>query len=180
MERWRDVPGWAGFYQVSNRGRVRSVDRVTNNGSAQGKLCKGQILATHDSHRGRKYQVVKFSKAQKSHTQKVHRLVAQAFVPNPENKPHVAHIDNDPTNNHASNLEWVTHDENMRWMSGLGRDNSPKGEVHKFSKLRTEQVKQIKNLLAQKSMTQRAIAEQFGVHETCISSIKLGKTWKHV
>ena len=93
-------------YEVSNMGNVRSVDRFVNcNGGVAFK--KGKILKKYLSKRG--YYVVNLSIKQ----YKVHRLVAEAFIPNPDNKPQVDHINTDKTDNRVENLRWVTNKENM-------------------------------------------------------------------
>jgi hypothetical protein len=97
-EIWKDIEGYEGLYQVSNFGRVKRV--VTNRILKQAKQHGGSML-------------VRLSKNGKPHTCTVHRLAAQAFIPNPENKPQVNHIDEDKTNNMIPNLEWVTAKENI-------------------------------------------------------------------
>lgn len=93
-------------YEISNMGNVRSVDRFVNcNGGVAFK--KGKILKNYLSKRG--YYVVNLSIKQ----YKVHRLVAEAFIPNPDNKPQIDHINTDKTDNRVENLRWVTNKENM-------------------------------------------------------------------
>lgn len=109
-EIWKDIEGFEGRYQVSNLGRVMSL--VTNHGKPQRKL-KPQYERT--------YLYVNLSIKDKVHTKDVHRMVAKAFVPNPDTKPMVNHIDGSKLNNNASNLEWVTCSENHKhaYASGL-------------------------------------------------------------
>ncbi len=113
-EIWKDIEGFEGRYQVSNLGRVMSL--MTNHGKLQRKL-KPQ----HE----RNYLYVNLSVKDKGHTKDVHRMVAKAFVPNPDNKPMVNHIDGSKLNNNASNLEWVTCSENHKhaYASGLRTSN---------------------------------------------------------
>lgn len=96
-EIWKDIEGYDGFYQVSNLGRVKSV---------KSKYLR-KLNLTHDG-----YCKINLSSNGETHWFRVHRLVAQAFIPNPENKPEVNHIDEDKTNNNVDNLEWVTRKEN--------------------------------------------------------------------
>lgn len=105
-EIWKDIEGYEGLYQVSNLGRVQSVDRL----DGSNHRLKGKIRST--SIRPNGYEKVILSKNSKRKGHSVHRLVAQAFIPNPENKPQVNHIDENQTNNMASNLEWSTAKEN--------------------------------------------------------------------
>ena len=102
MEIWRDIEGFEGIYQVSSLGRVKSLG---NNKSRQEKILK--LRSDRDG-----YLNVGLHKERKIKICRVHRLVAQAFIPNLENKPQVNHKDEDKTNNKVENLEWVTCKEN--------------------------------------------------------------------
>ena len=111
-EIWKDIVGYEGLYQVSNFGRVKSLDRIvyTANGIRKyhGKILK-QIL---DSQKF--YFLVRLSKYGIVRIFQVHRLVAQTFIPNPENKPQVNHIDGNKKNNCLNNLEWNSRSENQQ------------------------------------------------------------------
>ena len=110
-EIWRPVIGYEGFYDVSNLGNVRSIKRNGTN---------GVTLALVDEKDG--YKIVCLMKLGKRVNKKVHRLVAEAFILNAENKPCVNHKDNDRKNNQLTNLEWVTVAENNRHMVSQGRN----------------------------------------------------------
>lgn len=103
MEQWRDIPGYDGLYQVSNTGRIRKGEK---------------IKAQRKDHGG--YLTVWLSKHSEMKCLKVHRLVALAFVPNPERKRTVNHIDGNKQNNRAENLEWATHSENITHANNTG------------------------------------------------------------
>lgn len=103
-EIWKDVNGYEGLYQVSNLGRVKSLENRSNH--------KKEMIMRFAKIKG--YNKVTLSKNSESKSYPVHRLVATAFIENPDNKPHVNHIDGDKTNNNADNLEWVTDSENIR------------------------------------------------------------------
>ena len=114
VEQWKDIRGYEGKYQVSSLGRVRSLDRTITRAASRvrgpynAKL-KGKILSLVHGTGG--YLLVPLGKDSLSN--RVHRLVAEAFIPNPEGKPFVNHIDGDVTNNEISNLEWCTNQENQ-------------------------------------------------------------------
>ena len=170
IERWMPVSGYGGTYEVSDHGRVRSLDHV----DARGRLRFGRML--HFG--GDDYRLVILCHLGHRKMMKVHRLVALAFVQNPDGKPHVNHKDCDTKNNHHSNLEWVTNLENMRhaWRNGLRRNCH--GENHCRAKLKTEQVAEIMWLVD--SMSERKIAKRYGVSRGAIKRIKSGRGWKHV
>ena len=110
-EEWRDIKGYEGYYQVSNAGRVRSLDRYVNSKFNNKILRKGSLMKLQKSHKG--YMVIILHKEGTIKTFQVHRLVATAFIPNPHNLPQVNHIDTDKTNNKPENLEWITNEDNM-------------------------------------------------------------------
>ena len=104
-EIWRDIEGYKGKYQVSNMGRVKSLNY--NNTGKEG------IMEPHDNGKG--YLRVQLCKDGKGKWYRINRLVAQAFLPNPNNLPEVNHIDKDKTNNKVENLEWCTTQYNVEY-----------------------------------------------------------------
>ena len=111
QEVWRDIPKYEGLYQVSNCGQIRSLDRVVRGGYAGSYVRKGALKKQSADEEG--YLNVCLYKDGKPNMFRVHRLVAEAFIPNPENKPEVNHKDSRTDNNCADNLEWCTRSENM-------------------------------------------------------------------
>ena len=110
IEEWKDIEGFEGLYQVSNTGKVKSLDRyVSMHGGLYHK--KERILKFGGTKKNGHATVV-LHKEKVGYPKLVHRLVAAAFVPNPDNKPVVDHIDTDLQNNNADNLRWVTQKEN--------------------------------------------------------------------
>lgn len=116
-EVWKDIKGFEGLYQVSNLGRVRSLERYKNNHSVS-QYCPQCILIPWLNDKG--YNIVKLSKNNKKTHKRIHRLVASAFVQNPENKNYVNHIDGNKTNNSTKNLEWCTLSENTKHAYKIG------------------------------------------------------------
>ena len=114
-EEWRAVAGYEGLYEVSNLGRVRSlgrtINRMTRWGTVKPYTIKPRILKPLHS-QGDYCYVHLFDKDGTSTNHKVHRLVAKAFVPNPDNLNEVNHIDEDKDNNRADNLEWCSSSYN--------------------------------------------------------------------
>lgn len=114
IEVWKDVVGYEEYYQVSNLGNIKSKDRrVPTRGGVRTALRKGKILTQIPKRNN--YMVVSLTRNVGDKKQPlVHRIVASAFLPNPENRPQVNHIDGNKANNKVSNLEWCTALENTR------------------------------------------------------------------
>lgn len=102
-EIWKDIAGWEGRYKVSNLGRVLSYNRPNGH--------KDAIVVPHPNEKG--YLMVHLYRKPVSKTVKVHKLVAEAFIPNPAHLPEVNHIDGDKSNNRVDNLEWMTRKANV-------------------------------------------------------------------
>lgn len=109
-EIWKDIKGYEGLYQVSNFGNVKSVDRISKHSNGDLTL-KGKLLKSVKNSRG--YLQVDLCKNGKIKKILIHRLVAQTFLPNPDNKPHIDHINTITTDNRVINLRWVTQKENI-------------------------------------------------------------------
>lgn len=107
---WKDVPDYEGLYQVSSTGLVRSLDRYVNSKGGSRALIKGRMMKLSVDADG--YYGVGLTKDKHQKGFRVNRLVAEAFIPNPDNLPVVHHIDCDITNNCVENLKWVTVQEN--------------------------------------------------------------------
>lgn len=122
-EIWKNINGYEGYYQVSNMGRVRSLDRYVNNEGARNEskliFVKGKILKPHDA--GQEHLTVCLMRDGVGKVCYIHRLVLEAFTDNPDNLPCINHKDEDPYNNELTNLEWCTHKYNTNYGTCIQR-----------------------------------------------------------
>jgi hypothetical protein len=168
IERWLPVVGWEGIYEVSNLGRVRSLDRMLPDGRRR----KGQLMNTRLQHG---YPISQLCRNGKYTHKLVHSLVAEAFIgPRPKGKV-VNHKDHIKWHPAVWNLEYVTYSENF-WHTYKVRPYQFRGGGHR--KLNTEKVRLIRQLLLTK--TNGAVAREMGVTIYSINRISSGATWKHV
>lgn len=112
-EKWLPIKGYEGRYEVSDRGRVRSLDRVEIQKNGVARLRKGKILYLKKNNKG--YRSVGLSKDYNHTFHLVHRLVAIAFIPNPLNLECINHKDCNPLNNTVDNIEWCTYQYNSTY-----------------------------------------------------------------
>ena len=162
-EVWRDVPGYEGLYMVSDMGNVLSLGG--RKGSEPMKVLRQSLMSSG-------YKKVCLRKNGAAKNVSVHRMVAAAFVPNPNNKSEVNHKDGDKHNNMASNLEWVTKSENALHASRvLGRKG--RGVEHSVKLTANEAVE-----IFRSSEPTASLAAKYGVSDTMIRRIKQGKSWK--
>lgn len=154
-EQWMPIPGHEGDYEISNFGRVKS-------------LIKGRIMALTNND-GYLYVKLRGGKHKR-----VHRVVAQVFIPNPENKPGVNHINGNKQDNRVSNLEWVTAKENMRHAMELGLiPKKPNNQPVRYPKGYLQQ-KRVDQLAKDGTFiktwdSQKIAAKTLGILGTCIS-----------
>ena len=118
-EIWKDIPGYEGYYQASNLGNIKSLPKFKKIFENKKYKTKTKILCVEKNSRG--YNRVWLIKNGERKRFFVHRLIAETFIPNPENKPCVNHIDCNIENNKADNLEWCTQKENSEYAVSLGR-----------------------------------------------------------
>lgn len=118
IEVWKPVVGYEGLYEVSSFGRVRSIDRITTNSLGRKYFSKGVILKWALNRGG--YPIVGLSLHGKYYSRTIHRLVAEAFIGNPNNLPSINHKDEDKTNNKVENLEFCT----VKYNNNYGNHNT--------------------------------------------------------
>ena len=160
-EIWKDVDKYPN-YQVSNFGRARTKTRIVECFRTKFKTLNGQLLHPSTDKKGYKRISLRDGKRQK--TADLHRLVALAHIPNPENKPFINHIDGNPGNNHISNLEWCTREENQQHAKYILKRKFGT-QCQKIRCLETgKEYESIKNAW-----------RDTGVHWTCIAKVLKGK-----
>lgn len=185
MEIWKKIKNYSN-YEVSSLGRVRSIDRKSNwahHGLSGKSKLKGKVLKGVPRKKSKNLTYIQYglSKKNKIKVYYAHRLVAQAFIPNPLNKKQVNHIDGDGTNNKVNNLEWVTASENgLHAYKFLGRTVWHKGMVGK----RTPTAKAVlqkdlnNNLIKQWDCASDAV-RKFGFDSGSITKTCQGKQKSH-
>jgi len=169
-ELWKKVEeeGYKGLYEVSNFGRVRS-----NHGRK--RFLTGSVAGTG------KYKYIIFRKNNKIKGKYMHRLVAEAFLPNPQSKPQVNHKDGNRLNNHVDNLEWCTCGENHKhaYRLGLRKRLNREGENNGNAKLNKHQVARIRLIReVAPSLGYRRISKMFDISTATIRDILKNRTWK--
>jgi hypothetical protein len=178
-ENWKPVPDWGEFYEVSDHGRVKSLARRMIDKKGLPWLREASILNTSVTVRG--YPTVSLQAPGRPRwCVTVHRLVASAFIPNPDGLPFVNHKDSDRTNNSVSNLEWCTHQENVAHAKAAGRlTGRPRGHISEKRGFTDDEIRQVRALKL-KGISEREIADKFGVGPTDINYIVKGKTYVNV
>jgi hypothetical protein len=166
---WKDINNFDGSYQVNNLGQVKSVSRLRNGNAIyqlQDTIFKPSIC--------RGYYEVKLTKNKRKIHKLVHRLVAEAFIPNPDNKPFINHMNGNKTDNRVENLEWCTAQENMNHAINTGLINK-NGENHFAAKLTNKQAEEIRSLYGK--IKQSEIAKLFNISPQIVNQIIKNKKY---
>lgn len=184
-EVWRQIVGYENWYEVSNLGRVRSLDRIIIYKNGRKRKHKSKYLNSSSCY---KYPiVVLYSKNKLGKIFLIHRLVAEHFIPNPNRKKTVNHKNGNKKDNRAENLEWSSYKENNihALKNGL-RKKSGEGEKSPYHKLTKEDVLSIRKKYKKgindtnRGYSLYMLADEYGVGSTTIFSIIKRKTWKHI
>jgi hypothetical protein len=176
-EIWKDILGYEGVYQISSKGRVKSLgwNRVRSRGRISHRA--DILLKQTITHRGYKRVELNLKGSAKKFV--IHRLVAIAFISNPSNKPEVNHIDGNKENNDISNLEWCTSKENKSHAFVNGLSHQVYGEKHVQAKLSLNDVIEIKRKFASGDFkNQTKVSKIYNVSRATIRSIVNNVNWK--
>ncbi len=167
MEVWQNIAGFEGLYQISNFGRVKSLSR-------KGRPKEIFLKQTKDKHG---YLMVCLCKNSIPYTKRIHSLVANHLVPNPNDSPVVNHLNGIKTDNKVENLEWVTAAQNQQHSFRMGLQKMGKGSENPNAILTLEQVKEIRRLYVPTKYSQRRLAKEFNVSRSCIDDIVTNRNW---
>jgi len=180
-EIWKKIKNTNNIYLISNKGRLKTLN-WRNSG-------KEVIMKPAPDKKGYLRTVIIIDNKPK--TIKLHRLVAETFINNPENKPQVNHVDCNKQNNMVNNLEWVTPQENFlhsvehlkqkSFVKNIGKTSNLKhliGEQIGTSKLTIKEVKEIRNKFIPRVYTRKILANEYNVKESTIKDIILKKSWR--
>lgn len=175
QEQWKPVVDYEGVYEVSDQGRVRSVDRWVVDRLGKARLCKGRVL--RPALNGRGYLIVALWKNGKGKTAQVHRLVAKTFLgPCPSEKI-VCHGRGGRLDNRLENLSYGIPSQNNK--EDRRRDGTANiGEAHPRAKITEAIAIEILNLKGK--MLQADIAKRFGISQQTVSAIQAGRQWPHL
>jgi hypothetical protein len=169
IEQWKPIPGFTN-YECSNTGRVRGIKRVKIDTVGRRRVFPSIIIKPIVNHNG--YHLVNLYSPNIS-SQRVHRLIALAFMPNPNNHSQVNHINGIKSDNRVENLEWCTPSENVIHAVKHGLKRGVKGEKSNLSKLKESDVAEIRR----SSRPQKELALQYSISISAISNIVNNKTW---
>lgn len=175
-EIWKDVPKFEGIYAVSNTGKVKVLTHKVIRKDGKPYTCKEKILKPHQT---KGYLQATLSVEGTRFFYGVHRLVALAFIPNPQNKPEVNHKDGNKLNNCLDNLEWVTTSENIHHAFDTGL----KTPVYGNRKLTDDNIRFIKNAYENRTSRfwgKKKIAKDLNISMSAIDMILQGKTWGNI
>ena len=175
-DEWRDIVGYEGLYQISKQGQVKRLERA----ATDGRLIREKILNRRISPSGYYRVNMRKNGGRKCHL--VHRLVPEAFIPNPGTKPFINHIDGDKLNSVVENLEWVTPKENVDHAISVGlmKEIPPcslQGESNPRHKITRKMAEKIRELYASGNYTLKQIADMYCVDKCTVWDIKENRTW---
>lgn len=175
-EIWKDVPGYEGIYQVTNNGRVRSLDRYVDTKNNSKRFCGGKEIILKPNPWG--YLSIALYSHQKSYTTTVHVLVAITFIGPRPPKLEVNHKNGIKTDNRVENLEYVTASENQLHAIRTGLVKRRFGSNGRNVVLTEDKVKEILEL--KDILSQDKLAKKFNVSRGCITDIYYGFTWNEI
>jgi len=178
-ENWKDIKGYEGLYQVSNLGRVKSLERYCDDSIGRHRLLKERILKPGlTGNKKHNHKTVCFREDNAPYYYLVHRLVLIAFSGDCPEGMEASHLDGDSLNNNKDNLSWETHKENNDRRIGHGTDQF--GERNPRSKFTDAEIIKMREKYSDRRISLKEIGKIYNVNGSCIGDILSRRTWRHV
>jgi len=180
IENWIEIPDYMDYAEVSDQGRVRTLDRIVAHKRYGTMMLKGKILHTSQNRKG--YLRTNLNTNGKTESHLIHRLVARAFLPpQPTPEHQINHKDGDKTNNKPSNIEWVTAQGNSdhAWDIGLCKKETSQGINNGRARLSADQVLEIRDM-HKNGLNGMEISEKLSISNGTIYNIINKRTWKNL
>lgn len=176
QERWKPIPGYRGYYEISDQGQIRSLTRIIIHKNGLKYILRGKVLKPTPNGKG--YQTVSLYKNSKRKNFYLHRLVLLTFVGPCPPKMECCHKNGDNTDNRRANLRYGTPVSNNADKKRHG--THIEGSLQGSSVLTEKLVVRIRNTYAKGSTSCKQLAEEYGVYPQTIHNVLTRKTWKHV
>jgi hypothetical protein len=181
VEEWKDIPNYIGIYKGSNFGRIKSLFRYKKGRNNSKIPVLEKIMKNHANHLG--YVRIRLSNNDKGKCFLSHRITAELFIPNPENKPQVNHKGEKPdtTDNAVWMIEWATNGENQIHAYQNNLQPSKKGTANNKTKFTDDQILAIRRLhRINPNVSRKGLSYKLGVGLSCICHIITRRTWSHI
>lgn len=178
-EEWKSIRGYKGYYEASNLGRIRSLDRWVKDKNNKPMFFKGKLLSNRGLDKDG-YVLNILVKSGERKTVKVHRIIAQTFLKKLKGKNQVNHIDGIKNNNVVTNLEWVNSSENQKHAIDKLKIKVLKGEEIGNSVLTEELVLELREVKRKYNYSYTKLQEMYGVNRSTIHLAVTGKNWSHI
>jgi hypothetical protein len=177
MEIWKDIPGYEGFYQASNLGRIKSLARIECRKSGASYQIRERILSTPLNTNG--YPNVNLCMRGERRLWRVHRLIALAFLSShyPLSHNEINHINGNKTDNRVENLERCSRSENGKHAHATGLNRGVKGHNHPMAKLTNAQAEEIRKKYSPFKYTMQMLAKEYGISDSNICGIIKNKRY---